>query len=320
MWFKLNVVAVCLSVCLAGAAGAQDWPDRAVKVVAPVGPGGYTDIMARVTTDRLARTFGKPFVVENRAGAGGLIGTDYVIRSSPDGYTLWFGGGAQFTSAPLIKKLPYDPVADLAPISMFVMNGLGLVVTPTLPVKSLTELVAYAKARPGKINYGISGTGQSTHLAAALFASKQKLNLVTVPYPTVPAAMLAVMSGEVQMYFGNMVDLVEHVRSKKVRLLAVSSSKRLALFPDTPTVAEELGDFTFTSWVGYFAPAGTPAGIIEKLSKAVSDVCREKEVIDLIAGMGAECIGSSPGELAAAIKADLPVAKAAVSAAGLSAK
>jgi tripartite-type tricarboxylate transporter receptor subunit TctC len=320
MGLKLNVAVVCLLLCSARESYANDWPNRAVKVVAPVGPGGYTDIMARVTTDRLARTFGKPFVVENRAGAGGLIGTEYVTRSAPDGYTLWFGGGAQFTSAPLIKKLPYDPVAGLTPISMFVMNGLGLVVPTTLPVNSLTEFVAYAKARPGKINYGISGTGQSTHLAAALWASKEKLNLVMVPYPTVPASMLGVMSGEVQMYFGNMVDLVEQVRSKKVKLLAVSSSKRLALFPDTPTFVEELGDFTFTSWVGYFAPTGTPAGIIDKLSKAVSDACREKEVVDLIAGMGAECIGSSPADLAAAIQADLPIAKAAVDAAGVSGK
>lgn len=320
MWLKLNVAVVCLSLCLAGEVCAQDWPNRPVKVVAPVGPGGYSDIMARVTTDRLARTFGKPFIVENRAGAGGLIGTEYVTRSSPDGYTLWFGGGAQFTSAPLIKKLPYDPVAGLAPISMFVMNGLGLVVPPTLPVKSLTEFVTYAKARPGKINCGISGTGQSTHLAAALWASKEKLDLVMVPYPSVPAAMLGVMSGEVQMYLGNMVDLVEQVRSKKVRLLAVSSSKRLALFPDTPTFVEELGSFTFASWVGYFAPTGTPVGIIDRLSKAVSDVCREKEVVDLITGMGAECIGSSPGDLAASIQADLPFAKAAVDAAGVSGK
>ncbi|AMN44187.1 extra-cytoplasmic solute receptor [Rhodoplanes sp. Z2-YC6860] len=320
MGLKLHVAVVCLSLFLAGESSAGDWPNRAVKVVAPVGPGGYTDVMARVTTDRLARMFGKPFVVENRAGAGGLIGTEYVTRSAPDGYTLWFGGGAQFTSAPLIKKLPYDPVTGLAPISMFVMNGLGLVVPPTLPVKNLSEFVAYAKARPGKINYGISGTGQSTHLAAALWASREKLDLVMVPYPTVPASMLGVMTGEVQMYFGNMVDLVEQVRSKKVRLLAVSSSKRLALFPDTPTFVEEQRDFTFTSWVGYFTPTGTPAGIIDKLSKAVSDVCREQEVIDLITGMGAECIGSSPGELAAAIQADLPLAKAAVDAAGLSGK
>jgi tripartite-type tricarboxylate transporter receptor subunit TctC len=316
----LSMLGFCLSLGLAGESLAQDWPNRTVKVVAPVGPGGYTDIMARLTTDRLSRIFGVPFIVENRAGGGGVIGTEYAARSRPDGYTLWFGGGAQFSSAPLIKKLPYDPVAALTPISMVGMNGLGLVISPTLPADSLAEFIAYAKVRPGKVNYAISGTGQSSHLAAALWASRERLDMVMVPYQSVPGAMLGVMSGEVQMYFGNMIDLVEQVRSQKVKLLAVSGEKRLAQFPNTPTVAEQLRDFVFTSWVGYFAPTNTPASIVEKLAKALSEICGEKEITQLVGGMGADCVGSSPSDLAAAIQADLPIAKAAVEAAALAVK
>ena len=200
------------------------------------------------------------------------------------------------------------------------MNGLGLVISPTLPANSLAEFIAYVKARPGQVNYGVSGIGQSSHLAAALWASREKLEMVMVPYPSVPPVMVGLMSGEVQMYFGNMIDLVEQVRAQKVKLLAVTAQRRLAQFPGTPTLSEQLPDFVFTSWVGYFAPAGTPGQIVDKISKALSEICREKEVTELIAGMGAECVGGTPASLAATIQTDLPIAKAAVEAAGLQLK
>jgi tripartite-type tricarboxylate transporter receptor subunit TctC len=312
-------LGLCLSLWLVSETFAQDWPDRAVKVIAPVGPGGYTDVMARLTAERLARTFGVPFVVENRGGGGGVIGTEYAVRARPDGYTLWFGGGAQFSSAPLVKKLPYDPITGLTPISMVTINGLGLAISPKLPANDIAEFVAYAKSRPGEVNYGTSGTGQSSHLAAALWMSREKLDLVMVPYPTVPAVMVGLMTGDVQMYFGNMIDVVEQARARKVKLLAVTGAKRLAQFPDTPTLSEQLPNFVFTSWVGYFAPAGAPRHVIDKLSKALSDVCRQNDVAELVADMGAECVGSTPADLAATIQADLPIAKAAVEAAGLAA-
>jgi len=316
----LYAFGVYLLLWSGGATFAQEWPNRTVKIVAPVGPGGYTDTMARLTAERLSRIFGVPFIVENRGGGGGVIGTEYAIRSRPDGYTLWFGGGAQFLSAPLIKKLAYDPLSELTPISMAAINDLGLIVSPALSANDLAGFIAYVKGRPGKVNYATSGIGQSSHLAAALWASRENLDIVMVPFSSVPAVMVGLMSGEVQMYFGNMIDLSEQVRAQKVKLLAITGQKRSKQFPDTPTISEQLPDFVFRSWVGYFAPAGIPTHIVEKLSKALSDVCREREVIQLVATIGAECVGSSPADLAAAIKADLPIAKAAVDAAGLSSK
>ncbi len=314
----LYILAFCLSLSVCTAAFADEWPSRPVKVVAPVGPGGYTDLIARVTTKKLAEKFGVPFVVDNRGGGGGVLGTDYAIRSRPDGYTLWFGGGAQFSSAPLIKKLPYDPISGLTPISIVATNGLGLAVSPTLPVNNVADLLAYVKARPGKINYGVSGVGQSSHLAAALWASEEKLNMVMVPYSSVPNTMLSLLSGEIQVYFGNMIDLVKQAKTKQIKLLAVTSRTRLPQFPNTPTISESLPNYRFTSWVGYFAPSGTPAPIIEKLSTALADMCREKDVIDLFRNLGVECIGSTPEQGATEIQTDLPLAKAAVAAAGLS--
>ncbi len=317
---RLYIIGVGITLWLANGACAEDWPQRPVKVVAPVGPGGYTDTIARLTTDRLSREFGVRFIVENRAGGGGALGTEYVIHSLPDGYTLWFGGGAQFSIAPLIKKLPYDPIKSLTPISLFSINGLGLVVSPDLPVRNLAEFIAYVKARPGKLNYAVSGIGQSTHLAAALWAAREKLDMVMVPYPSVPTAALGLMSGEVQMYFGNMIDLIANVQADKMRLLAVSAEKRLRQFPDVPAISEQLPNFVFTSWVGYFAPVGTPAPVVDKLSTSLSAMCREQDVMKLLYDRGMECVGSSPAELAAAIQADLPIARAAVEAAGLSAQ
>lgn len=314
----LCISLVCFGICLANQAIAQAWPNRTVKIIVPAGPGGVSDLMARYTADRLSKVFGVPFVIENRSGGGGALGTGYAIRSQPDGYTLWFGGGAQFTSAPLIKKLDFDPVKGLVPISMVSINGLGLVVPSTLPVDTLPRFVKYVKERPDEINYGVSGVGQSSHLAAALFASREKLNMVMVPYQSVPPTIIGLLSGQVQMYFGNMIDVVNPVQSGKLKLLAVSSEKRSKQFPDVPAISEFIPNFTFTSWVGYFAPAGTPEEIITKLSKAISKICHEEAVVDKIASVGMTAVGSNPEYVAAAIKKDLPIAKEAVEAAHLS--
>lgn len=319
-WFAALIVSLLTSPAALAqdtAAVAQDWPNRPVKIVAPVGPGGVTDTIARLTADRLSKVLGAPFIVENKGGGGGAIGTQYAVRSEPDGYTVYLGGGAQFLSAPLIKKLPYDPLVDLVPVGMVTINSLGLIVSNTLPVNSLSEFLAYVKSNPDKINYGHSGVGQSTHLAAAMLAARESLRMLVVPYKAVPPAIVGLLGGEVQMYFGNISDIIELVRTKKVKLLAISADRRMAEFPDTPTISEAVPNFVFTSWIGYFAPAGTPQPIVEKLSKALAEICRDEEFVARLRNLGIDSVGSTPQELAAAIRNDLPVSRAAVEAAGL---
>jgi len=316
MLARFGLIALAVS-CGASIAAAQDWPTRPVKVIVPNGPGGISDVLARLTVERLAKVFGEPFVVDNRGGAGGTIGTEAAARSPNDGYTLYFGGGAQFTVNPLIKQLAYDPLADLTPISMVSVNGMAFTVHPDLPVHSLREFIDYARAHPGRINYAVAGLGQSSHLAPAAFAAREGLNLVAVPYQSTPPAIIGLVSGTVQMFFGNVSDVMEVVRAGKARMLAVSTARRLAQFPEVPTVAETVPGFAMTGWIGYFAPTGTPRPIIERLARAIMAICREPDVVRIMANAGIDAVGNTPEEFSAAIQADLPIVRAAVEAAGL---
>jgi tripartite-type tricarboxylate transporter receptor subunit TctC len=298
-------------------AEAQDWPARTVKIVVPYGPGGISDTLARITADRLSTIFGQRFIVETHPGASGAIGTEYAARSPPDGYTLYFAGGAEFSVVPLMQKLSYDPIKDLAPISMAAINGMALVVNRDLPVHTVGEFIEYVRANPGKINYGSVGHGSSSDLTPAAFAARESLKLVDVPYTATPPSILAVISGSIQMFFGNVSDVVAAVRSGDVRLLAVSTAKRLPQFPDTPTVSETVPGFVMTGWNGYFAPAGTPRPIIDRLSQAIATICHDPEIIKLMGNLSVDAMGGTPEELAAAIQADLPIYRDAVRAAGL---
>jgi tripartite-type tricarboxylate transporter receptor subunit TctC len=300
-----------------GAASAEDWPSRPVKIVVPYGPGGISDTLARLTSDRLAKRFGQPFIIENKGGAGGIIGTELAARSPNDGYTLYFGGGAQFTVNPLIKKLTFDPVKDLTPISMVSINGMALVVHPDLPVHSVREFIDYVKANPGKINYGTAGLGQSSHLTPAAFAARTGLDMVVVPFQSTPPALVGLIAGTVQLFFGNVSDVMELVQSGKGRLLAISTAQRVPQFPDVPTVAETVPGFVMTGWIGYFAPTGTPPTIINQVSKELAVICREPDIVNTMAKLGVDIVGTTPEEFAATIKADLPIVRAAVEAAGL---
>jgi tripartite-type tricarboxylate transporter receptor subunit TctC len=314
---RLLVLLVTAFVAAISAARAQEWPAHPVKVVVPYGPGGIADVFGRITADRLSKLFGKPFVVESRGGAGGAIGTEYVVRSVPDGYTLYFAGGAQFSVLPLMQKLSYEPIRDLAPISMVTVNGMAFVVNNDLPVRTLAEFIDHARANPGKINYGATGLGASSHLAPAAFAARERLDMVVVPYTATPPSIVALLNGTIQVFFGNVSDILGSVNSGKARLLAFSTAKRLKQFPDVPTVAETVPDFVMTGWNGYFAPAGMPRPIIDRLSRAIATVCRDPEVIRLMSELSVEAVGGTPEERAAAIAADLPIYRSAVEAAGL---
>src|SRR5262249_48802230 len=233
------------------------------------------------------------------------------------GYTLYFAGGGQFSVLPLIQKLSYDPVKDLTPISMVTLNGMAFAVNKDLPVRSIREFIDYARANPGKINYGATGLGASSHLAPAAFAARERLDMVVVPYTATPPSIFVLIKGTIQVFFGNVSAIIGSVQGDKVRLLAFSTDKRLPQYPDVPTVAETVPNFVMTGWNGYFAPAGTPRPIVDRLSQAIAAICREPEVVKLMADLSVDAVGSTPDELAAAIAADLPIYRAAVEAAGL---
>jgi tripartite-type tricarboxylate transporter receptor subunit TctC len=310
----LLAAALCAGFTIAH---AQEWPTHPVKVVVPYGPGGIADVFGRITADRLTKALGKPFIVESRGGAGGAIGTEYVVRSPPDGHTLYFAGGGQFSVVPLMQKLPYDPIKDLTPVSMVTLNGMAFVVNNDLPVRSIREFIDYARANPGKINYGATGLGASSHLAPAAFAARERLDIVVVPYTSTPPSIVALLNGTIQLFFGNVSDILGSARAGKVRLLAFSTEQRLPQFPDIPTVSETVPNFVMTGWNGYFAPAGTPRATIDRLAQAIATVCRDPDVIKLMSELSVDAVGSTPEELSAAIQADLPIYRSAVEAAGL---
>jgi tripartite-type tricarboxylate transporter receptor subunit TctC len=315
---RLVAAIVCAGVLFANAApSAQDWPNRPVKVIVPYGPGGVTDVIVRIYADRLAKAYGQSFVIENRAGAGGAIGTEYAARSAPDGYTIYCAGGAPLTIVPQTQKLSFDPAADLTPIGMITVNGMALTVHPALPVHSLSEFISYVRARPGQINYAAGGIGTLSHLTSALFAARERLDMVTVPYQSMPPTVAALLSGTVQMFFGNISDVIEPIRTGKVRLLALSTQNRAAEFPDVPTAAETIPGFVVAGWHGCFAPAGTPQKIMDHLSRTLAEVSRDPTVVKTLGNLGIDTVSSTAEDLGHAVRADTALFKTALEAAGL---
>ena len=299
------------------ATDSGQWPSRPVRVIVPYGPGGIADLLVRMTTERMAKIFGQPFVLENRPGGGGVLGIEMAVRSPNDGYTLVQAGSTQFSVVPLMQHLSYDPLTDLAPISIIAENGMALAVNVDLPVHSVQEFIDYAKANPGKLNYGTGGVGTSSHVVPAAFASRTGIEMVAVPYQSTPASILGVVSGSVQVFFGNVSDIIETARAGRVRLLALSNATRIAQYPDVPTIAETVPGFVMTGWNGYFAPAGTPDPIIQQLSRAVAATCREPEIIEALHKLSIEPVGNSPEEVAQIIRKEVPIYEAAAEAAGL---
>jgi len=314
----LGALATGLSLLLLPASvAAQEFPDRAIRLIVPFPAGGPNDIIARVVGQRMSELAKQPVVIDNRGGAGGVIGTEAAARSPADGYTLYLAGGAQLTVNPLVKKLPYDPLKDFAPISMVSVNGMALTVHPDLPARSVREFIDYVRANPGKINYASAGLGQSSHLTPAAFAAREGLQMVVVPYQSTPQALVGILSGSAQVFFGNVSDVLELVHSGKARMLAISTEKRVAQFSDVPTVSETVPGFVMTGWIGYFAPAGTPRPIIDKISRALVAICREPDLVSTMEKAGVDAVGDTPDAFAAAIQADLPIVRSAVEAAGL---
>ena len=297
-----SVMALTLLPVAAALAQAQTYPAKPVRMIVPFAAGGGTDIVARTMAPKLSEVFGQSFVVENRAGANANIGMDLAAKSPADGYTLSFTSSSLAINPSLYKKLTYDPVKDFAPITLATLIPFILVTHPSVPVNTLRQLVTFAAARPRQLSYASSGAGNATHLSMALFERMAKLELVHVPYKGTGQGIIDLMGGHVQLMFGSIPSTMPQVRAGKLRLLAISSAKRSAVLPNTPTVAESgVAGYELTSWYGALAPAGTPATIVNRLNSEMVKVLHHPEVKSRLTDEGAEPVGNSPQQFAAFI-------------------
>jgi tripartite-type tricarboxylate transporter receptor subunit TctC len=278
------------ALIFAGAASAQTFPSRPVKIVVPFPAGGSNDILARIVAQQLTERNGQPFLIDNRAGAGGNIGADAVATSEPDGYTLLLTAPSPLTTnVALYKKMPFDPAKAFAPVALIATVPVVLVVNPSLPVKNVGELVALAKQKPGTIDFGSSGIGSTNHLAGELLKSMTGINIVHVPYRGAAPAMNDLLGGQILMMFDNMPSLLQQVQGKTINAIAVAGATRASALPDVPTVAESgVPGFDVVAWFGLVAPANTPAPVLEKLRSEVDDILKLPDVKKRFAELGAE--------------------------------
>jgi tripartite-type tricarboxylate transporter receptor subunit TctC len=289
-----------------GAESAADYPNRPVRLVVPFPPGGGTDIVARAVSVKLTEIWGQQIIIDNRGGAGGVIGADTVAKSTPDGYTLLFGTPGALVINPLLNsKLPYNAARDFAPVSLLALNPQLLAVHQSLPVTTVRELIALVKAQPGKLNYASVGEGTPNHLAMELFKTMTGTSIVHVPYKGAAPAVTDLVGGHVQLMFNPMPPLLPHVKSGRLKALAVGSTQRSSALPDTPTVAEAgVPGYEYVTWYSIVAPAKTPRGIINKVNAALAAVLAMPDVAQRLSGQGAEPRASSPEELARFIETD----------------
>jgi len=297
---KKLILAFAAIAFLSHPALAQDkWPSRPIKVIVPYAAGGNTDAVARIAAQYMQNELGVGVIVENRGGAGGIVGTDATAKAEPDGYTICVCSLGPITISPATEKLPYDPLKDLVPVSLLNTNPLILLVNPEVKAKSVPELVALAKATPAGLNYSSSGIGGLMYFSAELFKSKTGAKLTHVPYRGGAPATAAVISGEVQLVFTNMSDAVGQIEGGKVRPLAVTTSKRSASAPDVPTLAEQgVSGYHTESWNGILAPKGTPQPIIDRLAKIAAAMAKDPTVQKQMAKFGSDAVASTPQEFA----------------------
>jgi tripartite-type tricarboxylate transporter receptor subunit TctC len=309
MRLAAKLFAVLFMLFSAQSALAQSsYPNRPVKILVGFTPGTAPDLAARILAERFAEEFGQPFVVENKPGAAGIIGAEQVAKSPADGYTLLMGGNSALVINPsLYETLPFDPVKDFAPISQVFIAANVLAVPSDVPVKSVADLVALAKASPGKLSYGHAGVGTSQHLGAELFKYMAKLDVASVPYRGTTAFIPDLVSGRITMSFANIVNVLPLAREGKLRPLAITSAKRSALAPDLPTMAESgFPEFEAVPWFGLLAPVGTPQDIIDKVHGDTVKALALPEVRKKFDELGLEPVGNTPAEFAAVIKKEMP--------------
>ena len=304
IWMVRAAACAVFSVACVSAPAAAAYPDRPVKLTVPYPAGGTADLLGRILAQRLSQAWGQSVIVENKSGAGGAIGVETVAKSRPDGYNLVLGVTGALTIAPHLRKLPYDPVKDLAPISLVGSAPNLLAVTPSLPVKSVPELIAYAKAHPGKVSFSSAGVGTSVHIASELFAHMAGIQILHVPYKGDAPSVQALLTGDVSMTIGNLPVLKPYVKSGQIRALAVSSAARTAAAPGVPAIAETLPGYQVTTWFGLFAPAGTSEAVLQKIQAGVATALQSPDVKAQLERLGIDAVGSTPAELANYVAAE----------------
>lgn len=301
----MRLLALCALALLPFAAGAQGaWPVKPVKVIVPFPAGGPTDVLARAVGDRLGARLGQPVIVENKPGAGGAIGTDFVAKSAPDGYTLVLATSSTHSVNPYLSKVPYDPQKDFTPVIWLGNAARVLVVPPSLGVGNLGELIALAKQSPGKLNYASSGVGSVVHLATEHFASLAGVRLTHVPYKGIQQSVPDLISGQVAILFDNIMTVQQHVKSGRLRALGISSTTASPLLPGVPPIAQTLPGFESKTWFGIYGPAGMPAAIGERLNRDLNAVLLEPGIRERFDQLGFEPAGGSPAEFARMVQAD----------------
>jgi len=303
----VRLLLLMLPLAVASLVYAQPYPVKSIRVIVPYPAGGGTDIVARIVTARLSERLGQQAVIDNRGGAAGTIGADMAAKAPADGYTLLLTTNAPLTINPhLHRSLSYDPVRDFAPITLVASSPYVLVVHPRLPVASVRELIALARKRPGELNYASSGNGAATHLSGVLFANMARINIVHVPYKGSAPAVTDLIAGQVQMRFSSIPPALPHVRSGRLRALAVTSARRFSVLPDMPTVAESgLPGYEVDSWYGLLAPAGTPEAIVARLNTEIVGGLQLPEVKARLEADGSQAVGTSAQRFASIVSGDL---------------
>jgi tripartite-type tricarboxylate transporter receptor subunit TctC len=295
-------LALLLSIACAH---AQSWPTKPVKIIVPFPAGGPTDVMTRALADKLSHAFGQPVIVDNKPGAGGTIGSDLVAKSAPDGYALVMATSSTHSIGPYLGKVPYDPRRDFTPIVYVGKATNILVVSPTLGIHTLRELIDYAKKNPGKLNYSSSGIGGISHLTSEMFASMAGVKIVHVPYKGTELSKPDLMSGQIGMLFDSVLTAKPHIDSKRLVGLTVSSKERSPLVPEIPTMAESgLPGFDSWTWFGLFGPAGTPPAVVERVNAEVNRVVTDPALRERFAQLGFETAGGTPAQFAAVVESE----------------
>jgi tripartite-type tricarboxylate transporter receptor subunit TctC len=299
--------AAMLIGCWSTASPAQSFPARPVRIVVPFAPGGANDIIARVVSQKLAEPLGQQVIVENRGGAGGAIGAELVARAAPDGYTLLLANpGPNAINPSLQARTPYDPVKDFSPVTLMAVSPQVLVAHPSMPVRTAADLVKLARAHPGVVNYGSSGTGAITHLAMEYFKARTGTDMVHIPYKGANVSLTELMGGQVSVMFAALGSITSMLGTQRVRAIAIAAKERTPLLPDVPAISEHgVPDFEVLNWFGILAPAQTPAAVVEQLNRAINGVVGSAESRERFASLGFIPRGTTPAELDRHIRAEL---------------
>jgi tripartite-type tricarboxylate transporter receptor subunit TctC len=315
----LALLTCSLTLVSRGPAHAQTWPSKTIKLVLPFGAGGPTDVVARLATQILQDGLGQPAIVENRPGAGGATGTRLVAQAEPDGYTLLMGSVATLAAVPAVQKnAGFDPVKSFAPITELTVSGTLMIVPASLPVNSVAEFIAYAKANPGKLNFASAGYGNQTHLNVELFKMKTGIDIIHVPFKSGGEMLTALLTDQVQLTFSDVSVVLPLVQAKKVKALAVASQERSPLLPDLPTIIESgVPDFVTSFWTGVLAPAGTPPAIVNRLNEVLTQGLKSPKVVSTLTQLGSVPSPSTPQEFAAFIESEVAKWSALVTQAGI---